>query len=56
VVRLVEALKFTKEYGEVYPAGWKKGDQGMKSTAEGVAFYLAENSSKLYSPSPGTLP
>ena len=47
MVRLVEALKFTEEYGEVCPAGWKKGDKGMKPTAEGVAAYLAENSAAL---------
>lgn len=47
MVRLVEALQFTEQYGEVCPAGWKKGQKGMKPTAEGVASYLAENSSKL---------
>lgn len=47
MVRLVEALQFTEQHGEVCPAGWKKGQKGMKPTAEGVAAYLAENSSKL---------
>ncbi|TCO81685.1 peroxiredoxin (alkyl hydroperoxide reductase subunit C) [Plasticicumulans lactativorans] len=42
MVRLVEALQFTEEFGEVCPAGWNKGDKGMKPTAEGVAAYLAE--------------
>lgn len=47
MLRLVDALQFHEEYGEVCPAGWKKGDKGMKATAEGVASYLAENAGKL---------
>ncbi|MCC8999348.1 MAG: peroxiredoxin [Candidatus Contendobacter sp.] len=47
MIRLVEALQFTEQYGEVCPAGWRKGQKGMKPTAEGVAAYLAENSSAL---------
>lgn len=47
MLRLVEALQFTEQYGEVCPAGWKKGDAGMKPTAEGVAEYLAEHAGKL---------
>lgn len=47
MVRLVEALQFTEQYGEVCPAGWKKGQKGMKPTAAGVASYLAENASAL---------
>ena len=47
VLRLVDALQFTEEHGEVCPAGWNKGAQGMKPNAAGVASYLAENASKL---------
>jgi len=47
MLRLVEALQFTEEHGEVCPAGWRKGKAGMKPTAEGVASYLAEHSSEL---------
>lgn len=47
MVRLVEALQFTEQYGEVCPAGWKKGQKGMKPTADGVASYLAENAGAL---------
>ena len=47
MLRLVEALQFTEEHGEVCPAGWRKGKPGMKPTAEGVASYLAEHSSEL---------
>ena len=47
MLRLVDALQFSEEHGEVCPAGWEKGDSGMKATTEGVAEYLAENSAKL---------
>ncbi|MDQ2693863.1 MAG: peroxiredoxin [Pseudomonadota bacterium] len=47
MLRLVEALQYTEEHGEVCPAGWRRGQQGMKPTAEGVAGYLAENAEAL---------
>ncbi|MBG6617072.1 peroxiredoxin [Pseudomonas aeruginosa] len=47
MVRLGEALQFTEEHGEVCPAGWRKGQKGMKASAEGVASYLAENAEAL---------
>ncbi|MBA1188934.1 peroxiredoxin [Pseudomonas entomophila] len=47
MVRLVEALQFTEAHGEVCPAGWRKGQKGMKADAQGVADYLAENASSL---------
>jgi peroxiredoxin 2/4 len=47
LLRLVEALQFHEEHGEVCPAGWKKGDAGMKANPAGVASYLAENAGKL---------
>lgn len=46
-IRMVEALKFHQENGEVCPAGWNKGKAGMKPTAEGVASYLANNAKEL---------
>jgi peroxiredoxin (alkyl hydroperoxide reductase subunit C) len=46
-MRMVEALKFVEEHGEVCPAGWNKGDAGMKPSAEGVAAYLKANAGKL---------
>ncbi len=46
-VRIVEALQFVEEYGEVCPAGWNKGSEGMKPTTEGVAEYLAAHNSSL---------
>jgi len=47
MLRLVDALQFTEEHGEVCPAGWNKGDKGMKPTTEGVAEYLAAEAGKL---------
>ncbi len=47
LIRLVDALQFTEEHGEVCPANWKQGDKGMNASPEGVAAYLAEHASKL---------
>ena len=47
LIRLVEALQFTDEHGEVCPAGWNKGDKGMNASPDGVAAYLAENADAL---------
>ncbi len=47
MIRVVDAMLFTNEYGEVCPAGWNKGDKGMKASTEGVAEYLASNAEKL---------
>jgi len=42
-LRLVDALQFTEEHGEVCPANWREGEDAMKPTAEGVAEYLAQH-------------
>ncbi|WP_152058188.1 peroxiredoxin, partial [Aliarcobacter butzleri] len=47
MIRMVDAMLFTNEYGEVCPAGWQKGDEGMKANKDGVADYLAKNEGKL---------
>ncbi len=47
MVRMVDALQFSEQNGEVCPAGWNKGDEGMKPTAEGVASYLKDHAQKL---------
>ena len=46
-LRLVDALQFTEENGEVCPAGWNKGKAGMKASTAGVAEYLAEHAKSL---------
>jgi len=47
MLRLVDALQFHEEHGEVCPAGWNKGDDGMKADAAGVAEYLAKHGDEL---------
>jgi peroxiredoxin (alkyl hydroperoxide reductase subunit C) len=47
LIRLVEALQFHEEHGEVCPAGWNKGDKGMSASPDGVAAYLSENAEGL---------
>lgn len=47
LIRMVDALQFHEEHGEVCPAGWNKGQKGMNADAAGVASYLAENAGKL---------
>ena len=42
-IRVLDALQFTEKYGEVCPANWKKGDEAMKPSAEGVASYLSKH-------------
>ncbi|HYE37035.1 peroxiredoxin [Methylocaldum sp.] len=47
LVRMVDALQFCEEHGEVCPAGWNKGQTGMSANPEGVAAYLSKNADKL---------
>ena len=47
MLRMVDTMLFTNEHGEVCPAGWTKGDEGMTATTEGVAKYLGSNEDKL---------
>jgi len=42
-LRMVNALQFFEENGEVCPANWSKGSEGMKANHEGVADYLAKH-------------
>lgn len=47
MLRMVDALQFTEEHGEVCPAGWNKGKAGMKADPSGVANYLSEHAKEL---------
>lgn len=47
LVRMVDALQFFEENGEVCPAGWQKGKSGMKADPKGVADYLAKEAENL---------
>jgi len=42
-LRMVDALEFFEKNGEVCPANWHKGDEGMKATFDGVADYLSKH-------------
>ncbi|MEX1100028.1 MAG: peroxiredoxin [Bacteriovoracaceae bacterium] len=42
-LRMVDALQYHEEHGEVCPANWKKGEDAMKPNAEGVASYLSKH-------------
>ncbi|AKZ66121.1 peroxiredoxin C [Candidatus Palibaumannia cicadellinicola] len=47
MIRMVDALQFHEEYGEVCPAQWEKDQDGMIPSPEGVTKYLAKNFTKL---------
>ena len=47
MLRMVDALAFHQEHGEVCPAGWKEGDAGMDASPAGVATYLSQHADKL---------
>ncbi len=42
-LRIIDALQFFEDKGEVCPANWQKGKDGMSATAEGVAKYLGSH-------------
>jgi len=46
-LRMIDALDHYNVHGEVCPAGWQKGDQGMNPTKQGVSDYLTSNAEKL---------
>lgn len=47
LIRIIDALQFHENHGEVCPAGWQKGLPGMQATPKGVANYLAEHAENL---------
>ena len=42
-LRMVDALQYFEEHGEVCPANWHKGDEAMKASFDGVADYLSKH-------------
>ena len=42
-LRMLDALQFVEKHGEVCPANWHEGEEGMKPDAAGVADYLAKH-------------
>ncbi len=47
IIRLIDALDHNAKHGEVCPAGWRKGDEGINPSHKGIADYLASNAEKL---------
>lgn len=47
LLRLIDALEFHEQHGEVCPANWSKGKTGIKPTTEGIAHYLADEAAQL---------
>jgi len=47
MLRMVDAMIYTNEHGEVCPAGWTKDQEAMKPNTEGVAEYLAKHAEEL---------
>ena len=47
MLRMVDALQFHEEHGDVCPAQWEKGQEGMNASPKGVADFLKKNSGKL---------
>lgn len=47
LLRLIDAIQFHEQHGEVCPAGWNKGHAAIKPTAEGIANFLSENATAL---------
>jgi peroxiredoxin (alkyl hydroperoxide reductase subunit C) len=47
LIRIIDAVQYYEEHGEVCPAGWQKGKAGMKASPKGVAEYLAAHSEDL---------
>ncbi len=46
-LRILDAIQYNEQFGEVCPANWQKGAEGMKATPEGVAEYLAVHGHEL---------
>ncbi|HHB93475.1 MAG TPA: peroxiredoxin [Thioploca sp.] len=47
MLRMIDALQFNEEHGEVCPAGWNKGEAGMQGSTQGVADYLSKHANDL---------
>jgi peroxiredoxin (alkyl hydroperoxide reductase subunit C) len=47
VIRIIDAIDYSREHGEVCPAGWNKGDEAITPSHKGIADYLSSNADKL---------
>ena len=46
-LRLVDAINFTKEHGELCPVNWQKGQEGVKASKKSISEYLEQKSENL---------
>ena len=46
-LRMIDALDYHNAHGEVCPAGWQKGKEGINPTQKGISDYLTSNADKL---------
>jgi len=42
VLRMIDALQYNEEHGEVCPANWRKGDKAMKPSNDGLKSYFKD--------------
>ena len=47
MIRMIDALQFSEQHGQVCPAGWQSGKKGLQATADGVAEYLSSYEQEL---------
>ncbi|MFN7095115.1 MAG: peroxiredoxin [Burkholderiales bacterium] len=47
MIRMIDALEFFEQHGEVCPANWNKGQEGIKATPQGIAEFLTKKASSL---------
>ena len=47
MIRLIDALDFHNTHGDVCPAGWQKGDEGMNPSDDGMRKYISKNADTL---------
>jgi peroxiredoxin (alkyl hydroperoxide reductase subunit C) len=47
MLRMIDALAFHTEHGDVCPAGWQEGKTAMKASDEGMRQYMANEADNL---------
>lgn len=47
ILRIIDAVQFFEEHGEVCPANWQKGKKSMKPSPQGVADFLSSHEGEL---------
>jgi len=46
MLRMIDAFQYSEQHGNLCPADWKSGEQGIKPTQQSVAHYLKNNHHK----------